>query len=135
MPWWRSMNTLAFRTTEENGLSFELLVDGLPLGELVGAQDMAIPFWIIEDDLPYWPPHGERRDPEIRIVCCCSCGEYGCGHTRCRVIREGDEVVFQDFDLDASPEGRRKVFRFSAENYQAVVSEIVARARAQPRVA
>jgi len=33
------MNTLAFRTTDENGLSFELL------GELLGAQDCAFPFW------------------------------------------------------------------------------------------
>src|SRR6476646_7760930 len=96
------MNTLAFRTTEENGLSFELLVDGQPLGELVGARDMAIPFWIIEDDLPYWPPHGEHRDPEIRIVCCCSCGEYGSGHNQCRVVREGDEAAFRDFDLDTN---------------------------------
>lgn len=127
------MNTLTFRTTDDNGLSFELLVNGRPLGELVGAQDWAIPFWIVEDDLPHSPPNGESRDPEVRIVCCCSCGEYGCGHTQCRVVREGDEVVFRDFEFDASPEGRRQVFRFSAANYQAVVSEIVTRSQAQPR--
>src|SRR5437016_5491116 len=114
------MNTLSFRCTEQNGLSFELLIDGRPLGELVGAKDWAIPFWDVDDDLPHWPPRGPNRDPEIRIVCCCSCGEYGCGHTRCRVIRERDEVVFRDFDLDASPEGRRQIFRFPAANYQAV---------------
>jgi hypothetical protein len=127
------MNTLSYRCTEGNGLSFELLVDGRPLGDLVGAQDWAIPFWDVVDDLPRSPPHGPSLDPEIRIVCCCSCGEYGCGHTQCRVVREGDEVVFRDFDFDASPEGRRLVFRFLAVNYEAVVSEIVARARAQSR--
>jgi hypothetical protein len=127
------MNKLTFRATDDNGLSFELLVDGLPLGELVGAKDWAIPFWIVEDDLPRWPPHGESREPEVRIVCCCSCGEYGCGHTQCRVIRDGDEVVFRDFKFDASPEGQRQVFRFAAINYQVVVSEIVALSRAQPR--
>lgn len=120
------MNTLSFRTTEDNGLSFELLVDGRPLGELVGAQDYSFPYWDVVDDLPRWPPQGESRDPEVRIVCCCSCGEYGCGHTQCRVVREGDEVVFRDFDFDASREGRGQVFRFAAANYQAVVSEIVA---------
>ena len=127
------MNTLAFRTTDENGLSFELLVDDRPLGELIGAGNWAIPFWDVEDDLPRWPPHGENRDPDIRIVCCCSCGEYGCGHTQCRVVRRGDAVVFRDFDFDASPEGRRQVFRFPAANYDAIVAEIVARAGSQPR--
>jgi len=127
------MNQLTFRATNDNGLSFELLVDGLPLGERVGASDWAIPFWIVEDDLPHWPPHGENQDPEVRIVCCCSCGEYGCGHTQCRVIPNGDEIVFRDFKFDASPEGQRQVFRFPAVNYQAVVSEIVALSRAQPR--
>ena len=126
------MNTLSFRCTDDNGLSFELLVDGRPLGELVGAQNWAIPYWDVDDDLPYWPPHGPGRDRDIRIVCCCSCGEYGCGHTYCRVIREGEEVVFREFGSDASGEGRRQVFRFTAANYQAVVTAIVARARSEP---
>jgi hypothetical protein len=125
------MNTLAFRITDENGMSFELLVDGRPLGELVGAQNWAIPYWDVVDDLPHDPPHGKSVEPEIRIVCCCSCGYYGCGHTQCRVVREGSEVVFRDFDFDASREGRRQVFRFPADNYAAVVSEMVALVRAQ----
>jgi hypothetical protein len=82
------------------------------------------------DDLPRCSPDGESRTTEVHIVCCCSCGECGCGHTQCRILREGDDVVFQDFDLDASPEGRRQVFRFPAADYDTVVSEIVARARA-----
>jgi hypothetical protein len=124
------MNKLAYRCTDDNGLSFELLVDGEPLGKLVGAHDWAIPFWDIVDDLPYFPPHGRKRGADIRIVCCCSCGEYGCGHTQCRVLHENDVVLFRDFDFDASPDGQRRVFRFSADNYQTVVSEIVVRARA-----
>jgi hypothetical protein len=125
----RQMNTLSFRTTNENGLSFELLADGRPLGELVGARDWAFPYWDVVDDLPRWPPHGASREPDIRIVCCCSCGEYGCGHTSCRVVQEENEVVLRDFDFDASREGRSQVFRFSPANYAAVVSEIVARVR------
>src|SRR5262245_11495944 len=122
------LNSLSYRCTDDNGLSFVLLVDGKPLGELVGAQDWAIPYWDIVDDLPRWPPHSNSRDPEIRIVCCCSCGEYGCGHTQCRVIREGDEIVFREFEYDASTEGRRQVYRFTRGNYENVVSEIVRRA-------
>lgn len=127
------MNALSYRCTEDNGLSFELRVDGRALGEWVGARDWAIPFWIIVDDLPHWPPHGPSDDPEIRIVCCCSCGEYGCGHTQCRVLQSDDEVVFWGFDFDVSPVSRAIQFRFTAANYQAVVAEIIALARAQPR--
>ena len=65
------MNTLSYRQTDDNGLSFELLVDGEPLGAMVGARDSAIPYWIVEDDLPHLPPHGEEPDPEIRIVAVC----------------------------------------------------------------
>jgi hypothetical protein len=87
------MNTLGYRCTEDNDLSFELLLDGQTLGALVGARDTAIPYWIIENDLPHWPPRGEPHDPEIRIACLCSYGEYGCGHTLCRVIRDGDNPL------------------------------------------
>jgi len=119
------LNALSFRQTDDNGLSFELLVDGKPFGASVGARDNAIPYWIIEDDLPHFPPHGEQRDPELRIIAVCTCGEYGCGHTRCRVIAEGDFVTFRDFDLDVSREGSKKVFWFPRLNYEAVVSELV----------
>jgi hypothetical protein len=123
------MNVLDYRTSDENGLSFELLVDGQPLGTLVGARDTMIPYWIIEDDLPYFPPHGPRHDSDVRIVTVCSCGEYGCGHTECRVIRGNDGVVFRDFDMDCTREGRLTQFTFFRENFDAVVGEIVAKAR------
>lgn len=125
------MATLGCRWTEDNGLSFELLVDGLPLGGLIGSRSTAIPCRIVEDDLPYWPPHAGKLNPDIRIVCVCSCGEYGCGHAHCRVVREGQEIVFRDFDCDVDAEGSRKEFRFLSSNYEAVVGEIVARAHLQ----
>lgn len=123
------MNTFSFQTTDENGLSFMLLVDGRPLGALVGAKDWAFPYFDVLDDLPRSPPHGERAEPEVRIVCCCSSGYYGCAHAYCRVVHEGDGVVFRDVDHDTSSEGRRKAFRFPASNYKTVVSEIVAKAK------
>jgi hypothetical protein len=125
------VNALSYRTSTENGLSFELLVDGQPLHELVGGEDGGIPYWDVEDDLPYYPPHGERREPDSRIVCVCSCGEYGCGHTRCRVERRDDVVVWRGFDCDVSETGRSMVFEFAGENYDAVVSGIVRDARSR----
>ncbi len=123
------MPTLSYRCTEANGLSFELLVDDQPLGALVGSRDTAFPYWIVEDGLPRWPPQGPPDDPEVRIVCVCSCGEYGCGHTQCRVIHEGDDVVFHEFTFDVTSEGAQKEFRFGAANYEAVGKEIAAKAR------
>lgn len=123
------MSILDYRTNNDNGLSFELLVDGQPLGTLVGAKDTSIPYWIIENDLPNVPPQGQPLDPDLRIVAVCSCGEYGCGHTECRVIRGEDSVVFRDFDMDCSREGRMSQFTFSRANYDRVVSEIVKRAQ------
>jgi hypothetical protein len=125
------MPTLSHRCTEDNGLSFELLVDGQPLGALVGARDTVFPYWIVEDGLPRWPPHGSSDAPEVRIVCVCSCGEYGCGHTQCRVTDDGDDVVFREFDFDVTRQGAGKEFRFSAANYQAVCKEIAELARQQ----
>lgn len=55
------MNNLAYRTSEENGLSFELVVDGQSLASLIGSRDAEIPYWIIDDDLPYFPPFGEEE--------------------------------------------------------------------------
>ena len=129
------MAILGFQSTKENGLSFELLVDGQPLGMLIGARDTAIPYWIIKDDLPYLPPHGKQHDPEIRIVCVCSCGEYGCGHTRCRVVHEGDNVILRNFDVDVSREGSKKEFHFSLVNYKEVIAEIVNLASQKQRLA
>src|SRR5690606_16416216 len=58
------MPHLSYRCTEDNGLSFELLVDGDPLGDLIGSSDTMFPYWIVEDGLPRWPPHGPPDAPE-----------------------------------------------------------------------
>ncbi|HEY1379615.1 MAG TPA: hypothetical protein VGF55_22620 [Gemmataceae bacterium] len=127
------MNILDYRCTEDNGLSFELIVDGQLLGDLIGSRDRAFPSWIVEDDLPYDPPYSKEHDPELRIVTVCSCGEYGCGCSKCRVIRVGEAVVFQEFEGDVSAEGAQKAFQFSRANYDSVVKAIVERARASLR--
>ncbi len=123
------MPTLSYRCTEDNGLSFELLVDGEPLGALIGSRDSAFPYWIVEDGLPRWPPHGASNAPDVRIVCVCSCGEYGCGHAQCQVIPDGDEIVFRGFDFDVTRDGAQKAFRFGAVNYNTVCKGIADLAR------
>lgn len=123
------MATLSFRCTDDNGLSFELLVDCQSLGALVGSRDTAFPYSIVEDGLPRWSPYGPSDSPNVRIISVCSCGEYGCGHAQCHVTRDGDEIVFSQFDCDVSREGAGREFRFSTENYETVCKEIVDLAR------
>jgi len=124
------MQTLSVRTSDDNGLSFELYVDGRRLCEIVGGDNPAFPYWIVEDDLPYFPPHGDADAPKRkeRIVCACSCGEYGCGHTHCTVEKKDDVVRFGDFAPEASEAGRKMEFVFSRRNYDEVVAQIVAAA-------
>ena len=127
------MNTLSFQSSSDNGLSFELFVDDKRLGDLIGDGNEGIPYWIIEDDLPSWPPHGEPRQEKVRIISVCSCGEYGCGHTRCSVEIKADSVVFSKFAGDIK-DGEQWVFVFPRQNYCEVVSKIVQRASEQRNV-
>jgi len=83
-------------------------VDRQPLAALTGGMDREVPFWFVEEhDLPrptgsavlQWltmVPQNRGRMAEVRVVGVCTCGEQGCGCTVCRVIRDGDTVVFRD---------------------------------------
>ena len=122
------MNTLSFRCTSENGLSFELLVDEQPLGVLIGSEHIAIPYWILDDGLPR--PYSMNRT-DVRIVGVCSCGEHGCGRAQCLVACEADTIIFRNFQIDASDAAnavslteRNIEFRFARANFDAVITEI-----------
>lgn len=118
------MNVLGYRESADNGLSFELLIDGEFLGKLVGGEEGGIPYWSIVEDLP---SAGTDDGSERKIVCVCSCGEYGCGHTSCGMERAGDSIKLCEFAGDATKPG--SVFVVSLKNYHGVVTAIVARAK------
>ena len=122
------MNKLSYRCTEDNGLSIELLIDGQPLVELVDLGDTLIPYYLFEGDLPlgYWG----AGDPSIRCIGVCICGHAGCGAAECRVMREGDVVVFRDFSANVNPryewkEKGGKEFRVTSVNYDSVIADIM----------
>jgi hypothetical protein len=121
------MNILSYRTNNENGLSFELLVDDTPLAELIEAPCKAIPFWLFKRDTVELPIADEAGEC---IVAVCSCGEYGCGRAACRVVREQGTVIFRDFYGDTRTPGRNKSFIFSTENYEAVLQSVACDAEA-----
>lgn len=121
------MNILSYKTDSYHYLNFELLVDGELLGDLVGSQNTHFPYWIVEDNLPYFPPLSpENREPDTFIVSVCDgCGEYGCGHTQCKILRNGNKIVFCAFQGELSSNAEEKEFCFSVENYESIVSQIV----------
>jgi hypothetical protein len=123
------MDLLEYVSTNDNGLSFELRVNGLPLAQLIGSHDTAIPYWIIKDDLPRYPTYGQDQRAEMYIVNVCSCGEYGCGHAACRIVKADDVVTFCDFDGDVRGTLALQVFHFTRTNYDDVVAAIVRGAR------
>jgi hypothetical protein len=129
------MNALVLTVSGELGRSFVLLVDDRPIGDLVSTLvDSAIPYWIVGDGLPTIPPHGGPvQDPTIGIVAVCSCGEYGCGHTRCHVRMDDRVVTFEQFQGDVSDTGRARRFTFPRSNYEAVIRQLVKLADEQKR--
>jgi hypothetical protein len=126
------MNALSYQCTEENGLSFVLLVDGEPLGQVIGSMDRAIPYYLFssQNDLPRDARYSGEADEDVRIVAVCSCGEYECGSTPCRVVHNGETVIFRDFYPALNVEGFDREFRFTRATYEAVVAGMVARASA-----
>jgi hypothetical protein len=122
------MNTISFEVSEENGLSFELLVDGKPMGSILGDGNEGIPYWLAKDGLPTYPPSGATADPLLRIVSVCGCGEYGCGHSRCNVKQSDETVEFLEFTGDVGAKGKTLHFKFPLVQYQAVCEQIARQA-------
>ena len=43
----------------------------------------------------------------------------------CRVVREGDAVVFRDFNAGLRPKNERQEFRVSSASYDSVIADIM----------
>jgi hypothetical protein len=125
------MNILGYRVNDQNGMSVELTIDGEPLATLVGARDSWIPYWLFGDGLPVYEEGHSGSTDAMRIIAVCSCGEYGCGCTVCRVgSAEKDVVAFRGFDMDVGADGSTQEFLVARQNYEAVISGILESVRA-----
>ena len=129
----KKMNQLTVKVTDVNGKSFELLVDGVPLSELLDDGRDGIPYWLVEDDLPYLPPHGTPRQDGIHIVTVCNCGEYGCGHSHCRVTKTEQNVVFDQFQCGRRKKPESMRFTFDRAQYDEVVRTILSETQKEKR--
>ena len=118
------MNTLDIEISTDDFPTFCLLVDGKPMADWLVDGNDEIPFWLVADGLPTWSYHKTSTDADVRIVTVCGCGEEGCGHSRCTVKREGDTVVFEDFQGDVGAEAQTLRLVFRQTDYDAVTRAI-----------
>lgn len=118
------INTLSYNFFDQNDGSFELLVDGVPLAELVNYEDTLIPFWIIDNGIPTFPPHESPEEINERIVAVCGCGEYGCDSITCQIEIAKDFVIFSKFKRPGYSRIINETFIFTKENFQEIEKQI-----------
>ena len=118
-----TLNNLDYRTTTDNDLSFELLVDGKLIERLELGDNRAIPYWLFEkDDLPSYFNHYRQREEHLLGVC--SCGESGCGSAGCVIEKDSECVKFGEIFVDGFTFPSDYGFRFARENYDDVIHRI-----------
>jgi hypothetical protein len=99
--------------------TFEILVDGIPLADLLNDGNAGIPYWMAKDGIPHLPP--SETSSSRHIVTVCDCGEYGCGHSACEIIQNGDVVEFFHFSGDCGTACNNLKFVFPAQEYDAQI--------------
>ncbi|MDQ6786949.1 MAG: hypothetical protein M3033_09095 [Acidobacteriota bacterium] len=117
------INILSYETCEENGLSFELILDGKPLADYVKFKDTKIPYWIIDKGLPRYGFDIEDKIDE-RIVAVCSCGEYGCDCVLCEVQFDNQFVTLKGFRRERGSDLKQVEFKLNSENFHDIESKI-----------
>ncbi len=124
------INTLDVDCCDDHGLSFDLLIDGKFIGLYLKDENGGIPYWLLTEGLPRWSPEETDSDVSVCLVTVCTCGEAGCGHSRCTVRTTEDAVIFEDFRGDVRGEARALRFVFSRADYERVLSLMTEKARA-----
>jgi hypothetical protein len=123
------MNILSYKFFEQNGGSFELFIDDIPLAEQVNYENSLIPFWIIDYGIPTFPPYESPEKISERIVAVCGCGEYGCDCIICQIEIEKDFVVFSNFKRPGYSRIIDKTFKFTKENLYEVENQLAVEAK------
>ncbi len=135
-----NLNKLSYRIVEPNEqtikedyfvdyehsptISFELLIDEKPISSLLEANNKAIPYYYFEEnDLPSY--FHNYRSRQVYIIGVCSCGEGGCGESTCVLEKDEDFVIFKEIYKDGFEFPKDFSFKFSQENYDSVISEII----------
>jgi hypothetical protein len=119
------VNQLSFHISEfEGAMWVYLFVDGRPIEELVEGESGGLhSTYFGSDDLPHLPPWSEHWDGETYMVSHCSCGEYGCGNTNCRILVEEDLIVMDRFRTGNATNDSLK-FEFHREEFKMVIAAL-----------
>ena len=111
--------------TDPPELLFELVIDGIPLGQLLNTDDNKIPRWYFEkEDLTSY--YNDFRDKTDYVIGVCSCGESGCGMLGCEVTKNDDVVEWKNIFNDGYDHAKNLKFRFARKNYDEVMQKIFA---------
>ena len=121
------MNSISLLSTNDDGLTFCFLVDEQLLGEILGAPGNGIPHRYIVDSLPSIPPYPNvtPTEPSLRLVAVCTCGEFGCGHTKCRIRYTEQQVSMSEFVTKDKPSTKNHSFRFDSNDFNRVISRMI----------
>jgi hypothetical protein len=122
------MNILGYHRSANHILSFELTIDGEDIGKVIMTNNTATPYRLFLTGLALPPLDRLSIMTDDRIIAVCSCGQYGCGCTRCKIVRSWDNsIVFRDFIMnpkESTPVFNLLLFCFSQTNYDDVVTGI-----------
>jgi hypothetical protein len=122
------INILSYKFFDQNGGSFELIIDDVSLAEQVDYKESFIPYWIIDNGIPTFPPFKFPKQISERVISVCGCGEYGCDCITCQVKIEDDFVYFSNFKRPGYSRMIDKTFRFTKENFSEVENQLASSA-------
>ncbi|HEY0428551.1 MAG TPA: hypothetical protein VGC76_12290 [Pyrinomonadaceae bacterium] len=127
------LNKLSFQVIEGErnsltGLCFELLIDGESIEKFIG-EDKAIPYYLFEEDEVDLPAFLDYEKKKYHVIGVCICGDAGCGSTDCEIEKDENVVDLQVIFRGGYQPPEDIKFRFSRENYDAVIGEIKHRAK------
>lgn len=124
------MNQLSFAITDDNTLSFALLVDGQPIVQPNDPKEALLTAWLCDAGIPISPDH-EPAGSRV-LIAVCSCGEYGCGNSNARLERKNGRVRL--FDFEGSGVDGLTEYQFDEAQYDQVSHQIGTLARVQTAI-
>ena len=112
-------------------ISFELLIDGETISDLLKTNNKTIHYYYFENDLPSY--FHSYRNKEIHIIGVCSCGIDSCGSATCVLDKGEDLVAFREIFNGGLEFPKDFEFRFSRENYDSMIKEVIEQANKYKR--
>jgi len=92
---------VSFSIAQEHHLSFDILIDGQRMGQLVGPPHYGpVPHWLFQDGALPTISSAAEEDMALTVVAVCSCGYVECGYTACRIVPIDDTVILDEFEID-----------------------------------